>query len=312
MKFAVDPWAPEYESSSDLATLAPSDAVVDVNVEVSAQDWAPRAAAADPAKCTVFVDGVRRIDARVWIQDPDGASRLGICASYAAGVTRCDSAARVDAVAVRRALFATARPSVDGVSAIATRAGTFEPRTVASDDVTALTMGLQQRMTELEVEVAASSEPADLVVIDGPLRGSQHLDDAVGYVKTHHVAYLPAIVADSVVRLTPGERTPLFFMTTSWSRYSWYLRLPCQRTHDWAGVVRCEASGELTQAQAVALAERATATLPRFASSAYKDARAPQNLYPIAGLERELRRRLGDPALIQRMLRQAAAAAAAA
>ena len=39
-----------------------------------------------------------------------------------------------------------------------------------------------------------------------------------------------------------------------------------------------------------------------------KDPRAPQNLYPIAGLERELRRRLGDPALLYRSLRAAAVA----
>ncbi|MCU1353688.1 MAG: hypothetical protein JWM05_2897, partial [Acidimicrobiales bacterium] len=32
-----------------------------------------------------------------------------------------------------------------------------------------------------------------------------------------------------------------------------------------------------------------------------------QNLFPIAGLERELRRRLGDPALLIRSLREAAA-----
>ncbi len=48
-------------------------------------------------------------------------------------------------------------------------------------------------------------------------------------------------------------------------------------------------------------------TLPRFASCEEKDPRAPQNLYPIGGLERELRRRLGDPMLIMRSLREAAA-----
>jgi hypothetical protein len=48
-------------------------------------------------------------------------------------------------------------------------------------------------------------------------------------------------------------------------------------------------------------------TLPRFASEAHKDARAPQNLYPIAGLERHLKRLLGDPMLLERALRTAAA-----
>jgi hypothetical protein len=38
----------------------------------------------------------------------------------------------------------------------------------------------------------------------------------------------------------------------------------------------------------------------------FKDSRAPQNLFPIAGLERALRRRLGDPGLLYRALRTAA------
>jgi len=38
-------------------------------------------------------------------------------------------------------------------------------------------------------------------------------------------------------------------------------------------------------------------------SSEIKDPRAPQNLYPIAGLERELRRRLGNPQILHRSLR---------
>jgi hypothetical protein len=61
----------------------------------------------------------------------------------------------------------------------------------------------------------------------------------------------------------------------------------------------------------VALADVVAATIPRFASEPHKDARAPQNLYPIGGLERELRRRLGDPRLLYRALRIAAASAAA-
>jgi hypothetical protein len=47
--------------------------------------------------------------------------------------------------------------------------------------------------------------------------------------------------------------------------------------------------------------------LCRYASTEYKDSRAPQNLYPIAGLERALRRRLGDQALLYRAIRRASA-----
>ncbi len=54
------------------------------------------------------------------------------------------------------------------------------------------------------------------------------------------------------------------------------------------------------------MANLSQATLPRYASVEYKDSRAPQNLYPIAGLERDLRRRLGDTRLLYRALRAAA------
>jgi hypothetical protein len=70
--------------------------------------------------------------------------------------------------------------------------------------------------------------------------------------------------------------------------------------------VRCEASADLAPAAAISLANTAAAALPRFASEGHKDSRAPQNLYPIGGLERELRRRLGDQQLLYRALRVAA------
>jgi hypothetical protein len=73
-----------------------------------------------------------------------------------------------------------------------------------------------------------------------------------------------------------------------------------------AGVVRIEcAAGE--PADAVALADRSVDALGRLASVPHKDPRAPQNLTPIAGLERLLRHRLGDPRLVRRALQRAAA-----
>ena len=71
-------------------------------------------------------------------------------------------------------------------------------------------------------------------------------------------------------------------------------------------MVRVECRADLPAAEAVALAATSQATLPRYASAEYKDSRAPQNLYPIAGLEDALRRRLGDQPLLYRALRHAA------
>jgi hypothetical protein len=299
MRFAVEAWAPEYGSpmGDDLEPVER----VDVDVEVDGRDWAPRAPALEPGETTVlFIDGVQRIDARVWI----GAetSRLGICATYAAGIARCDGSAEVVRVQVERGLFSAA-PEAE---AIETRHARFAPRAAAGDTTEHLRMAVQQRMAALETSVAldCGAREADLVVVDGPLRHA--LPGAIGYVKTHHMQYLPDDLLGVVPRLEPGNRTPLFVATTSWSRYSWYVRLPGPTGHPWAGVVRCECSGDLAATDAARLADRATGLLRRFASAPHKDPRAPQNLYPIAGLERQLRRRSGDPALIYRALREAA------
>ena len=70
--------------------------------------------------------------------------------------------------------------------------------------------------------------------------------------------------------------------------------------------MRIEAAVDMTAENAVELADRSAVMLQRYASVQHKDPRAPQNLYPIAALERELRRRLGDPAYVDRRLRMEA------
>ena len=59
------------------------------------------------------------------------------------------------------------------------------------------------------------------------------------------------------------------------------------------------------RAAAVAAVERAAGWLPRFASALHRDARAPVNLTPIAGLERHLHRLQGDARLALRAVREA-------
>ena len=307
MRFSVESWAPDRSGPLPGDVLDPSDAAVNIDVELPLAQWrALRADAVEPAPCVLFVDGVRRIDARVWLEAPSGGTRLGLCASFAAGVSRCDGRATIAAAEVRRGLF-TSVPTDE----LITRNGTYQPLLVAGDDESDLILGVQHRMTELEIEVAARAGDAELIVVDGPLRGRQAVVNAIGMVKSHRVSYLPPEAAEVVAALTPGERTPLFLMTTSWSRFSWYLRLPGGSGHAWAGIVRCEASADLPVTSVRAAADLTAATLPRFASQAHKDPRAPQNLYPIAGLERELRRRLGDPGLLERALRLASATSAA-
>lgn len=317
MRFAVEAWAPEYGAAIGDVALEATAEEVDMTVEVPAADWAPRHPApgvAAPSE-VCFVDGVRRVDARVWVTagGGPGPARPGICASYAAGVIRCNGAAEVADMSVGRRLFS---PGLDA-EPIATPHGRWAPHPVASDDPDALSLALQGAMADLEhqVSVAAGAAGTDdgnggrLLILDGPLRDRHRLPGAVGYVKTHHRSYLPDPALAVVAALAPGQRTPVFLIGGRWSRWSWYLRLPTAPTHDWAGVVRCEASLDHAGPEVTTLADQVTLVLPRFASAAHKDPRAPQNLYPIGGLERDLRHRLGDPALMLRALRSAAAAA---
>jgi hypothetical protein len=267
----------------------------------------------------VFVDGVRRIDARVWVtaDGSDGQAEPGLCASWAAGAVRCTAGrASVAAVDVGRGLFSACRHAADLVTAH----GTFRTRMARSGAPEVLSLALQERMGAAELTVAteatrdaAVDQPGGaavglpaLLVVDGPLRGRQHLAGAVGMVKTHHTAYLTGDAAAVLAALAPGERTPAFTIGTTWTRHSWYVRLPGAGGAPLAGVVRCECPADVAPEQLVTLADLTASILPRYASEAHKDGRAPQNLYPIAGLERELRRRLGDSALIYRGLRSAA------
>lgn len=328
MRFHVDGWDPSYGSSVEAAVmdLGDSSARVEVGVEVDRARWAPIPPRQMPAPGAIlFVDGVRRIDARAWIEDTpaNGAGRsadasMALCASYAAGtVCCCPAGAHPLTAESRRGLFTIASHATD----VATSAGTYRVNYTLDDPAQTLAVllseALQRRLGELEIIVAANARASlpghgvapgsDLLVVDGPLRGRTHLPRALGLIKTHRAAYLEPELHAMVARLAAGERTPVFLMGTSWDRHSWYLRLPCMPGAPWAGVVRVECSADIPATDSVNLANLSQAVLPPFASCEYKDARAPQNLVPVAGLERGLRHQLGNPALLARALRVAAA-----
>ena len=342
VRFTVDPWDPGYGMAVgdelDGGALAASTAELGLDLELAADRWRPvdPDLAPQPPDTVLFLDGVRRIDARVWVHGHGTGNHAGgsqpapgIAASLAAGLVSCDGAAagsgiagdsggspprggtaRVAEVSVERGLFTSAPDAAD----IAARHHARYPvRRAEGPGPDQLSLALQQRLGAAEVQLALAfrarhPDAADLLVVDGPLRGRTHLDRTVGYIKTHHASYLPPEQSAVVGGLGPGQRTPVFTIGTSWRRHSWYLRLPGTPGVPWSGVVRLECSPELPPAAAIALADLTARLLPPLASAPHKDPRAPQNLIPIGGLERELRRRLGDQQLLYRALRAAASA----
>ncbi|MFP5331459.1 MAG: hypothetical protein ACLGHX_03720 [Acidimicrobiia bacterium] len=299
MRFSVESWAPEYGSPIE-PELAETDTTVDPSVELPADQWRPLTVDAPRVPTVVFIDGVRRIDANVWIDQGEGPPVYGVCATYAAGAVVCNGDARIVDTVVERGLFTSARQA----EPIVTRHGRYGVVPTVGSAPEELWIAIQKRMGILEGNVSGALDREGLVVVDGPLSHHTQVDGAVGYVKTQHVHHLPDDLRWILREIPVGRRTPLFQIGGNRQVFSWYLRLATGES-PLSGVVRCEVASVGTVSAAISVADGVTATLPRFASREHKDPRAPQNLYPIGGLERALRRRLGDPLLLYRALRVA-------
>jgi uncharacterized protein len=295
--------------SAEFANGASSEAEIHCDVELPAGAWVAMSPPPDvrAPDVVLLVDGVRRVDARVWIGD-DAEVHPGLAASFAAGVVRCDlrrGAAEVAIARVERGMFTPyAGSTVD------TGAGRYPVLKARSGDYPILSAALQQQLQALESAVLAESRDEstadELLVADGPLRGRAGVSRVLGYIKSHEKTYLPPALSNVVAQLRAGQRSPVFLLGTRWRQFTWYLRLPGPSGAPWGNLVRIECSAELPVQAAIALADLSMVTLPRFAATAYKDPRAPQNLVPIAGLERRLRGMLGDGRLLHRALTLAA------
>ncbi|WP_084960160.1 hypothetical protein [Thermoactinospora rubra] len=306
--FTVDPWDPGYAAAlavEALSELGATSAELVLDVERPPHEWRPVTPRGEPPRTLLVADGVRRIDARLWVHSEEEPMPLpGIAASYAAGIVRCGpEGADLVAVEVNRTLI-SASPYTPEVK---TPHATYHPCQAADSSMEELSLALQRQVTRLEVELAVRhrARADDMLLVDGPLRGRGHLPATVGYIKTHHTAYLPAPQSAVVAALAPGQRTPVFLMGTSWRRHAWYVRLPVASPAPWAGIARCEAGADLPAEEVVRLADAVTLALLPLAGVDYKDPRAPQNLVPIGGLEKLLRHHLGDAQLLYRALRTA-------
>lgn len=307
MQLRIDPWDPEYGASIEIEPDLDEAVGLDLEVEI-ADRWEPIAAPEIEAlPCCAFVDGVRRIEARLFAENEAGEAP-GLAGSWAVGCAISRQPPRVECIEVGRELVLGGGLTYPP---LALQAGqlelVFEPRSVAGVAPLDPLRGLQNAMREAEADLAQkelNSDEIELVVSDGPLNYFVP-GPAVGMVKRQSRAYLDPVRSEVLGQLVPGERSPIFHLGEQrLERYTWYLRLAERRPIDgvMAGVVRLEvaAVGGLEEAQR--LAALAGAVLPRFASQPGRDPRAPQNLYPVGALEGQLRNRLGDPFLIRRAL----------
>jgi hypothetical protein len=307
MQLRVDPWDPEYGASVELMTDLGPPVGLELGVEVGGA-WRPIAAAqSGRIPCCAFIDGVRRIDARLFAEDGD-VQAPGLAGSWAVGCAWSRRPPEIADVEVGRELIVGAgllpQPLDVGVGA---HRLPFRASAVPGSEPLDPLRGLQNAMRDAEADLGRavlSGGEAELVVADGPL-GYTAPGALVGMVKRQSRSYLDAERAAVIARLAPGERTPMFKLGGQrLERYSWYLRLGDRRRIDgaMAGVVRLEVDAAQGLDAAQALAGLAGAGLPAFAAAPGRDPRAPQNLYPVGALEAHLRHRLGDAELIHRAI----------
>ena len=283
MRLAVEPWAPEYGSPTEEGGFTPQDPPV-LDLELAPQDWEPLSPGGAPVGIVYFVDGVHRIEARLVVTLDSGEARRGRCVSVRARGSRV----------LQRPGHRRRGPGSPTSSWLPDKAARTSPLATAPSPTTwcLRRLGPGQGPSgphgRPRGRGARSVAPGadDLVITDGPLsRPPARAKHAVGYVKTHPMA-VPARgpVPARRHRAPPGPA---------------HAGLPPRGAAARPGTSACprrrprlvrrrplRGRGRGQRPRPFALADRVTAALPRFASEGHKDPRAPQNLYPIGGLEK--------------------------
>ena len=165
----ADPWSPEYGMGFQ-ASLEEPPRRADPFVETS--DWSrPVRPRAEGPRTVWFVDGVRRVDVRLIVEN--GSRRVpGLFGSYAVGAVRCNARAEFGQHAVARALVTGGGlvPERVEVPCGADRLA-FESATDPGDDPDRPLLRLQDLMREREAALAAevAGGGTELVLVDGPL-----------------------------------------------------------------------------------------------------------------------------------------------
>ena len=331
MRIRLDPWPVDMEDGQ-LGFKAFQGQLIDIETP----RWAALPARPLPERLrTVFVvDGKRRMDSRIFVEDDHGESGVGAFGAYVVGaVNLCPHGSRqAELMDVRAQRLLAHAPGLrldpHMLSPRNPHTGRLEYTPVAaeSDDPLAPLHKLQSVMLHEEQELShglASRVPFDemddrealhaLTLQDGTLRRATNFGGAVvGYVKTMQTQYLGADRVGLLSDLKPGERTPIMHLkseTGKTTRFTWYVRL-CDATfyqHPMSGVMRLEMYApeepDFLPPIVREVANLSGTLLCRLGSKAHKDPRAPQNLIPTAALEQAMGRAMGSPELVTRRIR---------
>ncbi|HIE83700.1 MAG TPA: hypothetical protein EYQ00_07590 [Dehalococcoidia bacterium] len=313
LSLSISSWDPAYGSAVDFREFQESDQQsVDDSVEMNSKKWKPlHGNIIDAPPEILFVDGIQRIEARLEIYPPEfEVPQLALWAATGAGAVcwnRRERKSEFLNLTHRRVVVLPKGIEISHIERLKRADIDFEICHAVGTEFSDLQNEVHAQMAELESQIvrATANFSGNMVIADGRIR-SKHPPGTLGYVKSHERRYLSGRPAETVPNLYLEQRTPIFRIDGQYPRYSWYIRVGyVPRANKWQGIARLEVSAELELEHAMRLADISAVVIPIAAPPLYMDPRAPQNLVPIAALERELRRGLGDPELLNRKLRVA-------
>jgi len=319
----LDPWGVELGLAYQ-AEEVPAEGRSEVVLEVEHSRWQPLRPVplTLPWQQLLFLDGSRRVEVRVLLERDANGPAFGALGSYGVGVVACrpqpGRPAEFVALEVERLCVIGSSQTLPDFVIPAGRAGqlgtlTYQVVSIASTEPEAVVRRLQFAMLEAESLMALrlSQQPEVLVICDGPRPRIGEAERVVGYLKTIHELRIGEPELAVVRQLEEGERSPLYLLkgvASEHDTFQCFLRLrdPYPWLYSLAGLVRLQfyagRTPEQTLPKAALLADYLAALLPRFASRAHQDPRAPQQLLPVRALEQELGRRMGDLRLIRRRI----------
>lgn len=307
----IDPWQVDYGDQTPLAPTGDQpDEQVDHEIEVSDANWQAITPTGDPTphQRVLFIDGVRRLEARVHARQGEQLIYGGF-GSFAVGAVEVEtSSASFGALRVFRLVVLGAGERLPGPVHVRSSL-IYQPESTPNAEVDGPLRHIQKSMRLAEATLARDLCSQDtLTIVDGPLSFEpERRGVALGYIKRVHELYLPAKFIPLLATLPAGARTPIFGIQTAksgFARYSWFQRLadPGLGATEMHGIVRLEVAANVGIDAARDLANAATAWLPRTAPKRARDPRSPQNLLPIGALEQKLRVALGDARLFRRWI----------
>ncbi|MGL4610238.1 MAG: hypothetical protein ACRCYY_11270 [Trueperaceae bacterium] len=323
MKLRLDPWAAEYNTAY-FAEDAPLTIPERIDISVETEVWqAIRPTGANtPWDKLLFIDGGRRIEARVLLELHREQVAFGALGTFAVGAVDCCSRhsrqAEILETVIER-ICALGGGHTMSAFEIETKPSSlgllkYKISETKERDAEAVVRHLQEVMLRAEQLLASrlvQQHPNALIICDGPRPLIRDEQNIIGYVKTIHDPRLSREQLALVRGLEEGERSPVYLVhakDAAHDYFEWFLRLrdPRPWLYSLAGMVRLQAyAGERPEEnlqEVINLANWTCLSLTKFASRQHQDPRAPQQLLPTRALESELRRRMGDAGIIRRRI----------